>query len=595
MDIQQTVWNEFVQGNERKPAMLSEIIAESWQYCRSQEVNPYSTKGSAKIELVTLKQRTKHHERLIALIQSEISRYQPLFQVKRPIFILTDKDGCIIWREGNQETKAIANDITFKEGSIWTEKAVGTNAIGITLRTNQGVTVHGFEHYAMASHPFTCSSVPIRNEEADLIGCLDVSSFETKTFDQYTLLALQLISKNVQERLIRENLERKKALFEYVLGTTKIGVICDDANRIVKISDELELDHVEWLGKSINALQSVTTLSKIGETITYDEGVIGYFYARQKETAQQTFHVFGVPSQNAAYRQFLLQLKKVSTSFLPVHIYGESGSGKELAAKMIHRNSPVSEGPILAVNCGAMTESLLESELFGYAGGAFTGAQSKGYKGKIEQAHGGTLFLDEIDSMSKSMQAALLRILEDKVVTPLGSEKTVAVNFRIITASNQDLRQLVKEERFRLDLFYRLYVAPLRIPPLRERQEDLAVLIDAFCHEKNWYPSWIKRVEAVAKAYRWEGNIRELRNFLERLFLYYEEQEPTEAELREMIAIGSLSSLSEALETKPLEQVRIEEALVNYHYHLTKTAKALGIARSTLYRRIEQFQIDLPQ
>ncbi|MGO3749361.1 sigma-54-dependent Fis family transcriptional regulator, partial [Vagococcus salmoninarum] len=563
MNMQESLWNELIQEPSMKALMLPEVIAESWEYCRLAEVNPYITKGKSKIELLTLKRKTQENQGLIDLIKQEITKYQKLFKVTRPIFILTDKEGCIIWREGNHETKDYANDITFVEGSIWTEKAVGTNAIGITLRTNQSVTVHGYEHYSVASHPFTCSSVPIHDEQNQLIGCLDISSFDQREFDQYTLLALQMISKTVQRNFIKANLARKEHLLEYLFKTDKIGVLCDDKNQIVKISEELELDDSQWLGEDLQELKKVHKLKAIGERIYYEGTIVGYFYQRQGERPPASFKIFGIDSKNQAYRQFLFQLQKVAQSSLPVHLYGESGSGKELAAKTIHYNSLSKEGPLVAVNCGALSENLLESELFGYVSGAFTGAQGNGYKGKILQAHGGTLFLDEVDSMSKPMQAALLRVLEDQEVTPLGGEVAVKSEFRVITASNRDLRELVKTKEFRLDLFYRLYVAPLTIPPLRERQEDMQVLIQAFAKEKNWQITWLEQVIAVTNDYRWEGNIRELRNFLERLYLYYPVEDPSLEELREVIQVGAvnLKETPSSDARKSREQLKLEAAL----------------------------------
>lgn len=597
MNMQESLWNELIQEPSMKALMLPEVIAESWEYCRLAEVNPYITKGKSKIELLTLKRKTQENQGLIDLIKQEITKYQKLFKVTRPIFILTDKEGCIIWREGNHETKDYANDITFVEGSIWTEKAVGTNAIGITLRTNQSVTVHGYEHYSVASHPFTCSSVPIHDEQNQLIGCLDISSFDQREFDQYTLLALQMISKTVQRNFIKANLARKEHLLEYLFKTDKIGVLCDDKDQIIKISEELELDDSQWLGRDLQELKKSHKLKTAGEKIYYEGSIVGYFYQRQGERPPASFKIFGIDSKNQAYRQFLFQLQKVAQSSLPVHLYGESGSGKELAAKTIHHNSLGKEGPLVAVNCGALSENLLESELFGYVSGAFTGAQGKGYKGKILQAHGGTLFLDEVDSMSKPMQAALLRVLEDQEVTPLGGEVAVKSEFRVITASNRDLRELVKTNEFRLDLFYRLYVAPLTIPPLRERQEDMQVLIQAFAKEKNWQITWLEQVIAVTNDYRWEGNIRELRNFLERLYLYYPVEAPSLEELREVIQVGAVNLKDKAPsdEHKSREQLKLEAALAKHHFHLSKTAKELGIARSTLYRWLTKYQIELPE
>lgn len=236
---------------------------------------------------------------------------------------------------------------------------------------------------------------------------------------------------------------------------------------------------------------------------------------------------------------------------------------------------------------------MLESELFGYAPGAFTGANQEGHVGKILQANGGTLFLDEIDSMPWKMQTALLRVLEEKQVVPLNGQPQ-PVDFRLVSASNQDLRKRVLAKEFREDLFYRIYVGKLSIPPLRERLEDLLPLVDRFCEKRQWQIAWKERLLQIARTYHWPGNIREFNNFLERLYIFYVEEEPTNEQILELITLGILSEK----ETKPQESIENQEreeilkALKSQHYHVTNAAKSLGISRATLYRKIKEYHIE---
>ncbi|GMA44719.1 hypothetical protein GCM10025853_21760 [Tetragenococcus halophilus subsp. halophilus DSM 20339] len=230
-----------------------------------------------------------------------------------------------------------------------------------------------------------------------------------------------------------------------------------------------------------------------------------------------------------------------------------------------------------------MNENLLESQLFGYAPGAFTGADSKGHTGKIEQADGGSLFLDEIDNMSKKMQTALLRVLEDQQVTRInGLPKKV--DFRLITASNQDLKQAVVEQRFREDLFYRIFVGQLAIPPLRERLIDLRPLIQEFCTQKNWRINWQEEIFQAAKNYSWYGNVREFNNFLERLYVFYSSEQPSKQDICELIESGSLQ-VTDAKANN--EKQEIENALEKEKFHISNTAKRLGFSRATLYRKMK--------
>ena len=357
------------------------------------------------------------------------------------------------------------------------------------------------------------------------------------------------------------------------------------------------LDEDEWVGRTVQELLSAPFIHTLPEMIMLDGQLIGYYYPIvQAAQKQANLFYFGVASKNADYLQFMKQVVKASASMLPIHIHGESGSGKEIIAKTIHQNSPASSGRLVAINCGAISENLLESELFGYAPGAFTGASNKGHQGKILQAHEGTLFFDEVDSMSLRMQAALLRVLEDKKVTPLGSTKAKSVSFRIITASNRNLKALVQEGKFRLDLFYRLYVCPLTIPPLRERKEDIYTLMQDYCDKRHWYPHWMSIAYEVAKEYNWYGNIRELNNFLERLYLYYEQDIPTISNIRELIEIGSVfSEKREQIQqnTAPVsrEQQELEEVLKRHQYNISQASEELGVARSTLYRKMKKYNL----
>ncbi|UUZ91782.1 sigma 54-interacting transcriptional regulator [Paenibacillus sp. P25] len=228
------------------------------------------------------------------------------------------------------------------------------------------------------------------------------------------------------------------------------------------------------------------------------------------------FEFRGEAGVSQAFQRTLHELRRVAPTDATVYLLGETGTGKEVIAQSIHENSPRKNGPFVAVNCGAIPKELMESELFGYAEGAFTGARRSGYKGKFEQANHGTLFLDEIGEIPPSMQVALLRVLQERKVTPLGSLKEVPLNIRIIAATHRDLRQLVDEGKFREDLYYRLHVYPINVPPLRERKEDIPYLVRYFCDKLGWNlpltpPFWERLME-----YHWPGNIRELMNVLER-------------------------------------------------------------------------------
>ncbi|MGX6977894.1 sigma-54-dependent Fis family transcriptional regulator [Vagococcus elongatus] len=590
------MWETYVKSSDTEQLSLPELISESWQYCLKENVNPYLNRGTEAVSQTSLITLKKDMSMLIDIIKYELSRLNEFLRVKKPLFILTDKNGVVIWRDGNDSTRHQANDINFTEGNVWTEKAVGTNAIGIALRTIESVTVEKFEHFAKASHPFTCSSTPILDPEGEVVACLNVSTMEEVSDANYTMLAMQMIAKNVQQTLMLNYFEnRKQELLDAMKTPFVNGILCDTKMRVAGLSKDFDKEERQWLGQSVDSLLAECQGDYRQRLLMRNEQLIGYYFQFSRQNKPNDYVTFGIESKNRQYRIFLNQLIRAAESDLPIHIYGETGSGKEVAAKTVHFNSRRRKGQLVSVNCGSLSESLLESELFGYVAGAFTGAQSKGYKGKIEQADGGTLFLDEVDSMSPRMQVALLRALEEKKVTPLGSEKEIHSDFRVVTASNRDLKRLVQEGKFREDLFYRLYVVPLTLPPLRKRQEDLYELAEHFCLAKNWEPDWMDEVINIARTYEWAGNIREFQNFLERLYVFYPFSAPPEKKVHEMIQIGTVKKeIPAEASSEPLnERDRITQMFKETNYHLSQTAERLGMARSTLYRKLDKYHIDV--
>ena len=305
-------------------------------------------------------------------------------------------------------------------------------------------------------------------------------------------------------------------------------------------------------------------------------------------------------------RRVMAQIERVAMSETRVCIYGETGTGKELVARTLHEKSNRSSGPFVTLNCAAVPAELIESELFGHEKGSFTGAAQR-HAGKFEQAHRGTLFLDEIGDMPVAMQAKLLRVLEEGEVERIGADKPLTVDVRVIVATHRNLEQLVESGGFRRDLYHRVVVFPLELPPLRQRREDLPALVDHFARQvsaqNGWKPAVFtsSAIEALQE-YAWPGNIRELRNVVERLLLLAG-AEVTAGDVR--LALPSVGShahaASSALENGgPLAQrvLAFERATVlaelNRHQrNMTQTARALGLERSHFYKKCQQLGIDL--
>jgi len=305
-----------------------------------------------------------------------------------------------------------------------------------------------------------------------------------------------------------------------------------------------------------------------------------------------------------AMRKVMAQIERVAASETRICILGETGTGKELVARTLHERSTRASGPFITLNCAAVPAELIESELFGHEKGSFTGAGAR-HIGKFEQAEHGTIFLDEIGDMPLSMQAKLLRVLEENEVERIGGDRPVRVDVRVVVATHRDLNQLVQAGKFRQDLFHRVYVFPLQLPPLRQRREDIPMLVDHFveqvCTQNGWKPMPFT-TEAIhgLQAYAWPGNVRELRNAVERLMLLATEGEVgvgvVEMAIPQSATPGSDSTatagpLSDRVQS--FERQVILAELKRNHSHVTNTAKALGLERSHLYKKCEMLGIDL--
>jgi len=306
-------------------------------------------------------------------------------------------------------------------------------------------------------------------------------------------------------------------------------------------------------------------------------------------------------------RRVMAQIGRVAASEARVCIYGETGTGKELVARTLHEQSARAAGPFVTLNCAAVPAELIESELFGHEKGSFTGATQR-HTGKFEQAHRGTLFLDEIGDMPLAMQAKLLRVLEEGEVERIGSGKPTRVDVRVVVATHRNLKQLVEAGGFRRDLYHRVVVFPVELPPLRKRLEDLPALVDHFSRQISAQNSWRMvsfTEDAIAElaTYEWLGNIRELRNIVERLLLLSEgnvdrdavrlvlpSTKITERSTGE-VSLGSTAPLAERVQA--FERAVVLAELERCRKHITQTAKALGLERSHLYKKCQQLGIDL--
>ena len=366
-------------------------------------------------------------------------------------------------------------------------------------------------------------------------------------------------------------------------------------NEVSRAVELTKLGADDYLVKPIDQKLLKTTL----ERVLARDGLADEAVALQPDFGDR-YQVKNIIGSSAAMRLVYDQIEKVSSSDITVFVSGESGTGKELVARAIHAGSLRSDEPFIDVNCAAIPEGLQESELFGHEKGAFTGAQAT-HPGKFEQAAGGTIFLDEVGEMSPSAQARLLRVLQERCLQRVGGTKTIELNVRVISASNRDLESMVVDGGFRQDLYYRLVVFPIELPPLRLRSEDVPLLAEHFIQK--YARDAGRRVSGVSpaamealKAHGWPGNVRELENIIHRSLLITDGPVIGIGDLPPGLGTGPVAPtlaeaapISVAMSLDELEKTAIEKSLKRHGGNLSDVARQLGIGRSTLYRKLEQY------
>ncbi len=527
-------------------------------------------------------------------------------------------------------------------GSCWTEEKEGTCAVALANLEQRAITVHHAEHFRAPNKTLTCSAVPIFAPDGRPLAVLDASAMESPDDRRSQHLVLQMVqsaARMAEDANFLHEFEHhhvlKLARRRDFLEVSADGmVVLDETGRIVAISQSLREQGalVAALGRSVEEVfdhrfEQVADAARQG----------GYPLAmRHLPTGTQCFALVRPPRRrpSAAPAQAspamagadalqaiaghdpqmqtnARQALRVLDKGLAILLHGESGSGKEAFAKAMHEASARRARPFVAVNCAAIPETLIESELFGYREGAFTGARAKGARGKIAQAHGGTLFLDEIGDMPQAMQTRLLRVLAEREVTPLGSEQPVAVDVQLICATHRDLRGMVAQGQFRLDLYYRLNSVTLELPALRDRA-DKGLLIERLLREDG--QQLYGRAVAITEAARqlllrhdWPGNIRQLKNVLrtamalsggeavgpEHLPAEIRGGQPAMLPPERMLSLGGVDAET-AVPGAPGGRDALLQALKAHQWNVTETARSLGLCRATVYRHMQRWEIVSP-
>ncbi|WP_242275115.1 sigma-54-dependent Fis family transcriptional regulator [Bacillus cereus group sp. BfR-BA-01445] len=606
-------WKKFVDEGVLDSNRINERISESWHRCKQANVNPHMNKGQKILSSNIFQDQKKKSEIFLDIAIPQIKNMRKTIDELQMMALLIDPDGYVLSLSGNKQTLKRAKHINFIEGVKWTEAAVGTNAIGTALEIEEAIMISGTEHYSVASHNWSCAAAPIHNDDGKLIGVLDFSC-PIEFSHPYMLGMVTSIAHAIErECSIRVHQIELQLIHRFldVIDSDEQVVICNHRDVIVSASKRVRERVCNWSRMKLADLMHYGLKTKLEVPVYSNTRIIGkcIYVKENKQVKSFSTSPFingitfpGVIGTSSAFQHTLEEIKLVSPTDASVYVCGKTGVGKEYVARAIHENSPRKNGPFIAVNCGSLPKELMESELFGYAEGAFTGARRQGYKGKFEQADGGTIFLDEIGEVPPEMQVALLRVLQERTVNPIGSSKEIPVNIRIITATHKDLLRLVEEGKFRQDLYYRLHVYPLYVPSLVERKEDIPYFIKHFCKRKNWNVVFPKNICNQFSQHTWPGNIRELLNVLERIYILSQGREICEKQISFLLQtmMGNQPQFELQAENKTentlnsrekIQRDSMIEALEKTNGNVSLAAKLLDVPRSTFYKRMQKYKL----
>ena len=620
------------------------LIVNSWLRCvDSHKLDPSVLRPAVIIEDRRLRE---HREAMDDLLRTARFGVEALYKQVAGmgyVLLLTDSDGITVDYIGDAATTDYLREAGLYIGADWNEMRAGTNGTGTCIATGEAMTVHQTDHFDATHIPLSCTVAPIFDPTGHLSAVLDISALRSPKEKSSQYLALQVV-KNFAHRIETANLIRScsrnwilKLTSNQALAEVDVEyvLVLDSSGRIVGfnhygrqlLAQELRSD---WrspglvLGRPLTDFFDceIDNLTRFVAAHTIERNVI-----RLRASGRSLFiqvvppaTIRILPSAAPANEEFRLpaplkavageepamqkNLKKISrllNTSMSVLVQGETGTGKEFLAKAIHASSARAKAPFVPVNCAAIPENLIESELFGYESGSFTGALLKGKKGLVRESHGGTLFLDEIGDMPLNLQTRLLRVLAEREITPIGALRPIAVDMRVIAATHCDLLGLVKVGKFREDLYFRLNGATIDLPPLRERQ-DFSWVVAQLLEKRPFSDASSRSISeqalGVLAVYSWPGNIRELVNVIDFACAIAPDAEIGLDDLPDQVfrrpsLDSSLAGIAEVRHPRD-EASALREDLRRMGWNVSATARHLGIDRTTLHRRMRRLSVSLP-
>ncbi|WP_223521936.1 sigma-54-dependent Fis family transcriptional regulator [Pseudomonas sp. GL-B-19] len=604
-------------------------IARSWLRClEDYHLDPALTMAPTVLEHGRVLESRERLQQVLHIAGNEMSSLHQQLSGAGHAVLLTDARGVILNCVTAPAERKIFERAGLWLGADWSEACEGTNGIGTCLVERQSLTIHQDEHFRGRHTGLTCSASPVFDPHGELLAVLDVSSarHDVSRQSQFHTMALVNLSAKMIESCYFLRYFDNQWLLRFHLQAESVGLFSegllafDGEGRICAVNQSALnlLGHIRGglLGKPVEAFFDCSLDELLGRAsvnanaswpLRTRDGRSLFAVLRgqprsipvpvvQSPTIAERPRLSGICIGDTALQEDFRKSLRVFERDVPLLINGETGSGKEAFAKAVHQASQRAEKAFVALNCAAIPESLIESELFGYRGGSFTGARKEGMRGKLQQADGGTLFLDEIGDMPLALQTRLLRVLEDRQVVPIGGEPE-AVNVRIISATHRNLLDRVQDGSFREDLYYRLNGLEVALPALRERS-DKSQLLDFLLAEEAGGETVV--IDGPAReallGFAWPGNVRQLRNVLRTLAALCDGGRIGLEDLPAMIrqARPAVAWAVEEPSEHPLddaERLALLNALEHTRWHMTHTAERLGVSRNTLYRKLRKHGI----
>lgn len=635
---------------------LPDFVKQSWLRCHnSYHIDPTSNRKPIVLTHRELKDHQEPLESFLRIAKTGLRQLHKQMVDAGYVVMLANDEGVTIDYEGIPSHDVELRRSGLYLGAIWSEIHEGTNGIGTCLSTRTPLTVHRNEHYRVRDIGLSCTVAPILNPFGDILAVLDVSSLAPADDRRSQLLALQLV--NTTAMLVENAHFRKEMRDRWIVRICKVrdivsvqseGLIAlDDTGKVIATNNRAAMMGLcrpedVLMGQNFSRLFTTPLSSLIAQSARAPDLPITVHTIHNEQlwylsllppvptvrpaspsgqedrsksgtkTADRHLSLETLAGHDPIMQENIRKAGRLVDKDVTFFIGGETGTGKEAFARAMHSASDRAHKPFIGINCAAIPDTLIESELFGYADGAFTGAKKAGMRGKVVQAHGGTLFLDEIGDMPLQSQTRLLRVLAEREVVPLGGDEAIPVDIHVICASHHDIEQLVAREMFRSDLYFRLTNVRIKLPALRERADKSELILGALALEEDAIGSSAKLSDAAYTAllsYPWPGNIRQLRGVL-RVALALCDKGIIEVEdlpgdlvapesdhgCRPLPMVPSVFPTLSGMPAPALddEVLSLVESLRQHRWCVKSAAADLGISRATLHRKMKRFAILAP-